>query len=98
MANIKVIASNLSTSLRVDISSGTWVPMTRAITLAQKYNVYDVLRPLFDYQAGTNSPPPAPKHTTAANSKPKAPKAPAPRKVAGTISDLPHTLCRDALT
>ena len=34
-------------------------------------NIYDRLRPIFEYQPGASSPPPAPRHT----SKPKAPKA-----------------------
>ncbi|KAF3491009.1 uncharacterized protein GIQ15_00526 [Arthroderma uncinatum] len=52
---------------------GTWIPLAEARALADKNNVLDKLRPLFDFMTGDASPPPAPKHTTAA-SKPRAQK------------------------
>ncbi|TAQ83338.1 hypothetical protein B7494_g8339 [Chlorociboria aeruginascens] len=53
---------------------GTWVPLEQGQALAQRNNVYDKLRPIFEFIPGNLSPPPAPKHTT---NKPKAPKKPA---------------------
>ncbi|KAM5440381.1 Transcription factor mbp1 [Microsporum canis] len=52
---------------------GTWIPLAEARALADKNNVLEKLRPLFDFMTGDASPPPAPKHTTAA-SKPRAQK------------------------
>ncbi|EGD97121.1 APSES transcription factor [Trichophyton tonsurans CBS 112818] len=49
---------------------GTWIPLAEARALADKNNVLDRLRPLFDFMTGDTSPPPAPKHSTAA-SKPR---------------------------
>ncbi|KAK4234495.1 hypothetical protein C8A03DRAFT_18612 [Achaetomium macrosporum] len=50
---------------------GTWIPLEQGEALAQRNNVYDRLRPIFEFQPGNESPPPAPRHA----SKPKAPKA-----------------------
>ncbi|KAI3333290.1 ANK-repeat protein MBP1 [Ustulina deusta] len=52
---------------------GTWIPLDVGEQLAQRNNIYDRLRPIFEYTAGGESPPPAPRHT----SKPKAPRKPA---------------------
>ncbi|KAL4966003.1 putative APSES transcription factor [Aspergillus stella-maris] len=52
---------------------GTWIPLMEGRMLAERNNILDRLRPIFDYVAGDRSPPPAPKHTSAA-SKPRAPK------------------------
>ena len=40
--------------------------------------MYEILRPIFEYVPGDRSPPPAPKHATAASSKPRVQRAPAP--------------------
>ncbi|KAK0716764.1 hypothetical protein B0T26DRAFT_265755 [Lasiosphaeria miniovina] len=50
---------------------GTWIPLEQGESLALRNNIYDRLRPIFEFQPGTETPPPAPRHT----SKPKAPKA-----------------------
>lgn len=50
---------------------GTWIPLEQGESLAQRNNIYDRLRPIFEFQPGNESPPPAPRHA----SKPKAPKA-----------------------
>ncbi|KKK16001.1 hypothetical protein P175DRAFT_0531024 [Aspergillus ochraceoroseus IBT 24754] len=50
---------------------GTWIPLPEGRMLAERNNIIDKLRPIFDYVAGDRTPPPAPKHTTAA-SKPRA--------------------------
>ncbi|KAL4796213.1 hypothetical protein BDV19DRAFT_83750 [Aspergillus venezuelensis] len=52
---------------------GTWIPLMEGRMLAERNNILDRLRPIFDFVAGDRSPPPAPKHTSAA-SKPRAPK------------------------
>ena len=48
--------------------------MEQGQALAQRNNVYEKLRPIFEFTPGNISPPPAPKHTT---NKPKVPKKPA---------------------
>ncbi|KAH8896487.1 apses-domain-containing protein [Thozetella sp. PMI_491] len=50
---------------------GTWIPLEHGEALAHRNNIYDRLRPIFEFTPGNESPPPAPRHT----SKPKAPKA-----------------------
>ncbi|KAJ9105232.1 hypothetical protein QFC21_001597 [Naganishia friedmannii] len=47
-------------------SQGTWIPVARGVELAQQYNVFGILRPLLEIVPGEGSPPPAPKHITAA--------------------------------
>ncbi|KAK1756759.1 cell division cycle-related protein res2/pct1 [Echria macrotheca] len=49
---------------------GTWIPLESGIALARRNNIYEQLRPIFEYQPGNESPPPAPRHA----SKPKVPK------------------------
>ncbi|MCJ1474405.1 hypothetical protein MMC13_003063 [Lambiella insularis] len=63
---------------------GTWIPLDLGQQLAEKNGVYEKLKPIFDYIPGNVTPPPAPKHTTAASSKPKAPRAAPVRKPAKT--------------
>ncbi|KAL2008248.1 hypothetical protein VTN00DRAFT_8230 [Thermoascus crustaceus] len=58
---------------------GTWIPLPDGRLLAERNNILDKLRPIFDFVPGDRSPPPAPKHTTAA-SKPKLAKVPAASK------------------
>ena len=57
------------------IVTGTWIPLADGRALAERNNVLDKLRPIFDYVSGNVSPPQAPKHTTNAN-RAKVPKAP----------------------
>ncbi|RVX75842.1 hypothetical protein B0A52_00199 [Exophiala mesophila] len=60
---------------------GTWVPLAEGRALAEKHGIIDRISAIFDFVAGDRSPPPAPKHTTAASSRPKQSKAaPAPKK------------------
>ncbi|RPB22657.1 apses-domain-containing protein [Terfezia boudieri ATCC MYA-4762] len=65
---------------------GTWVPLERGREIAKLYNVEEILAPIFDFRPSTESPPLAPKHVTAASSKPRparanaARAAPAPRR------------------
>ena len=59
---------------------GTWIPLGEARALAEKNGVIDRIAKIFDYVPGDRSPPPAPKHSTAASGRTKAQKAaPAPR-------------------
>lgn len=52
---------------------GTWVPFERGIELSAQYKVDHLLKPIFDYvPLSGDSPPPAPKHMTAASNKPRA--------------------------
>ena len=61
--------------------TGTWIPLTDGRELAAKNGVLEKLNPIFDFVPGDRSPPPAPKHSTAASSRPRAPRAPAqPRR------------------
>ncbi|KAK1775148.1 hypothetical protein QBC45DRAFT_14143 [Copromyces sp. CBS 386.78] len=50
---------------------GTWIPLEQAEALARRNNIYERIKPIFEFTPGNESPPPAPRHA----SKPKAPKA-----------------------
>ncbi|CAJ2502178.1 Uu.00g095720.m01.CDS01 [Anthostomella pinea] len=52
---------------------GTWIPLESGEQLAVRNEIYERLRPIFEFTPGSQSPPPAPRHT----SKPKAPRKPA---------------------
>ncbi|KAI9680672.1 MAG: hypothetical protein M1817_004112 [Caeruleum heppii] len=73
---------------------GTWVPLSDGRDLAERNKVLDKLLPIFDYVPGDRSPPQAPKHTTAASSKPRVPKAApvrrAPMPASSQISEDLH--------
>jgi hypothetical protein len=56
---------------------GTWVPLDRAREIAAQYNVEELLMPIFNFRPSTESPPLAPKHITAASTKPRPARAPA---------------------
>ncbi|RPB12254.1 apses-domain-containing protein [Morchella conica CCBAS932] len=62
---------------------GTWVPLERAKEIAALYNVGELLKPIFEFRPSTESPPLAPKHVTAASTKPRPARAPA-RNAAAT--------------
>ncbi|KAJ9494086.1 Transcription factor mbp1 (MBF subunit p120) [Exophiala xenobiotica] len=61
---------------------GTWIPLTEARALAEKHGVVARISAIFDFVPGDRSPPPAPKHTTAASNRPKQNKQAAAKKVA----------------
>ncbi|KAF2122800.1 hypothetical protein BDV96DRAFT_481654 [Lophiotrema nucula] len=68
---------------------GTWIPLHDGRMLADRNGVLDKLLPIFDYVPGDRSPPPAPKHATAASNRPKAPRqsaAAARRAAAGNTA------------
>ena len=48
--------------------------------MAERNGVLEKLLPIFEYVPGDRSPPPAPKHATAASNKPKVPRQPAARR------------------
>ena len=56
-------------------NTGTWIPLAEGRILAEKHSILERISKIFDYVPGDKSPPPAPKHTTAASNKPKAAKA-----------------------
>ncbi len=74
MANTKVRWVKVDGNMHFSHFAGTWVPLEQGAALAQRNNIYEKLRTIFEFNPGNVSPPPAPKHTTA---KPKAPKKPA---------------------
>lgn len=51
---------------------GTWIPLHDGRMLAERNGVLEKMLPIFDFIPGDRSPPPAPKHATAASSRPKA--------------------------
>ncbi|OJD27831.1 hypothetical protein ACJ73_00765 [Blastomyces percursus] len=68
---------------------GTWVPLQEGRELAERNGILDKLLPIFDFVVGDRSPPPAPKHTTAASSRPRVQKNAAPnRKLVSEESSL----------
>ncbi|KAJ4351400.1 Transcription factor mbp1 (MBF subunit p120) [Didymosphaeria variabile] len=54
---------------------GTWIPLHDGRMLAERNGVLEKMLPMFDFIPGDRSPPPAPKHATAASSRPKAQRA-----------------------
>ena len=54
---------------------GTWVPLERGKEIAALYKVEELLEPIMNFRPSTESPPLAPKHVTAASSKPRPTKA-----------------------
>jgi transcription factor MBP1 len=50
---------------------GTWVPFERGKALAEQYEVDRDLAPILEFVKGDESPPLAPKHVTAASTRPK---------------------------
>ncbi|KAK0283386.1 Transcription factor mbp1 [Friedmanniomyces endolithicus] len=77
---------------------GTWIPLPDGRELAAKNGVLEKLRPIFDFVPGDRSPPPAPKHETAASSKPRVPRqAAAQARKAATAAavQLPYQHAQD---
>lgn len=59
---------------------GTWIPLEDGKVLAQRNNVFEKMRPIFDFVPGDKTPPPAPKHATAASGKPRMPRGSAQQR------------------
>ncbi|EXJ82195.1 hypothetical protein A1O3_06008 [Capronia epimyces CBS 606.96] len=69
---------------------GTWIPLTEGRMLAEKHGVVARISNIFDFVPGDRSPPPAPKHTTAASNRTKQAKQPAhPKKTAPAPAPAP---------
>jgi transcription factor MBP1 len=56
---------------------GTWIPLHDGRALAERNGVLEKLLAIFDFVPGDRSPPPAPKHATAASNRPRVPRQPA---------------------
>lgn len=72
--NTKVSSLRSPKWTALTLCSGTWIPLEDGRNLAERNGVLEKLLPILDYVAGDSSPPPAPKHATAA-SRPRAPRA-----------------------
>lgn len=53
---------------------GTWIPLDDGRLLAERNGVLDKMRAILDFVPGDRSPPPAPKHATAASNRMKPPR------------------------
>lgn len=76
---------------------GTWIPLEEGRNLAERNGVLERMRAIFDYVPGDRSPPPAPKHATAASNRAKAAKqaaAPAPNRNGNNVYSLESMQCR----
>ena len=78
-ANTKVHSFQLQQQTDL-IRTGTWIPLGDGRNLAEKNGVVDRIIKIFDYVPGDRSPPPAPKHATAASNKPKTNRQPVPAR------------------
>ena len=74
-----------------ELSPGTWVPLAEGRALAQKNGVLDRLSKIFNFVAGDRSPPPAPKHATAASGRAKVPRASQPRNSVPQVPKLSNS-------
>lgn len=63
---------------------GTWIPFERGVELATQYEVAGIMAPILTFKAGSVTPPPAPKHATAATRAPRVPSSRPPKKMKGT--------------
>ncbi|OQO06632.1 hypothetical protein B0A48_08419 [Cryoendolithus antarcticus] len=59
---------------------GTWIPLAEGRLLAERNGVLEKMKPIFDYVPGDKTPPPAPKHATAASGKPRSARQPAQQR------------------
>ena len=77
MESTKVERYKASTKQEL-INLGTWIPLGDGRNLAEKNGTLDRIIKVFDFVPGDRSPPPAPKHATAASNKPKTNRQPVP--------------------
>ena len=82
---------------------GTWIPLEEGRHLAERNGVLDKMRAIFDYVPGDRSPPPAPKHATAASNRMKPPKQTAAAAAAAArngknVYSLESMQCRRSLS
>jgi transcription factor MBP1 len=75
---------------------GTWIPLHDGRGLAERNGVLERLAPILDFLSSDRSPPPAPKHTTAASNRPKAARqsAATARRNGNNIFSLEGINCR----
>ncbi|KAK8214840.1 Transcription factor mbp1 [Zalaria obscura] len=79
---------------------GTWIPLPDGRALAERNGCLEKMRPIFDFVPGDRSPPPAPKHATAASSKPRTNRQLAPpqrQRMPGTNTSRRPALCGAAV-
>jgi transcription factor MBP1 len=79
---------------------GTWIPLDIGRDLAERNNVLPKMLAIFDYIPGDRSPPPAPKHATAASNRMKPPKqtAAAAARNGKNVYSLESIQCRRSLS
>ena len=65
---------------------GSWIPLEDGRMLAERNGVLEKMRPILDFVPGDRSPPPAPKHATAASSRMKPPRTSAAAARAAKLS------------
>lgn len=92
MANIKVSMNHISKDNeqleKLTLANiGTWIPLPEGRQLAERNNIFHKLAPIFEFVPGDHSPPPAPKHSSAA-SKPRAPRKSTKRDAASEILNV----------
>lgn len=63
--------------------------------MAEHYHVDNLLRPIFDFVKGDQSPPLAPKHVTAASTRPRKPRTTEPKRKKVIVKRL-HTMEENA--
>ncbi|KAF7722966.1 hypothetical protein EC973_002477 [Apophysomyces ossiformis] len=73
----RILEREVQTGEHEKVQGGTWIPYDRALALAKQYNVDGLLKPIFDFVKGGESPPLAPKHNAASSAR--APKVREPR-------------------
>ncbi len=77
--------------------TGTWIPLGDGRNLAEKNGTLDRIIKIFDFVPGDRSPPPAPKHATAASNKAKTNRQPVPPRKPPVQSKYPRSQNRRAL-
>ncbi|KAF3009829.1 hypothetical protein E8E13_010335 [Curvularia kusanoi] len=65
---------------------GTWIPLEDGRILAERNGVLEKMRAILDFIPGDRSPPPAPKHATAASNRMKPPRTSAAAARAAKLS------------
>ena len=87
--SIKVSSYNFPNKQELN-DLGTWIPLGDGRNLAEKNGTLDRIIKIFDFVPGDRSPPPAPKHATAASNKPKTNRQPVPPRKPPVQSKYPR--------
>lgn len=78
---------------------GTWIPLQDGKVLAERNQVLEKMSAIFDFVPGDKTPPPAPKHATAASGKPRQSRASMQqRRSQGKYSSLCSRVVKTMLT